>query len=167
MNIETKNTILSLWGEKNAACSTLTVVRNFRILSVTCKTYFGFLLNLFRACFIHGPLKCSVTGRACFNWHSRGPPCLCQGPDPLSALFFLYDRQQFFFFLAGCTASWEVGCSALESGTFSSSSPRQPTTGCSTATPAITCTRACGGTAFPGNAWHTQTVLVRIAVCIP
>lgn len=70
-------------------------------------------------------------------------------------------------FLAGCTASWEVGCSVPESGTYSSLSPRQLTTGCSTVTPAITCTRACGGTVCRGNAWHTQTASVRLAGCLP
>lgn len=142
-------------------------------VSVTCETFSGFLLNLFRPCFIHGPPNAPSQDVPALIGPAGGPH-VCQGPDLLSALpsFFLYDRQHFFFFyllslLAGCTASWEVACSAPESGTFSSSSPRQPTTGCSIATPAITCTRACGGTAFLGSAWHTQTVLVRIAVCLP
>lgn len=78
-------------------CS-LTVVRNFRILSVTCKTYFVFLLNLFRACFIHGPLKCSVTGRACFNWHGRGPPASVKVLTRSLPFFFCMTASIFFFF---------------------------------------------------------------------
>lgn len=67
-------------------------------VSVTCETFSGFLLNLFRPCFIHGPPNAPSQDVPALIGPAGGPH-LCQGPDLLSALpsFFLYDRQHFFF----------------------------------------------------------------------
>lgn len=63
---------------------------------------------------------------------------------------------------AGCTASWAEGCSVQAWGTSSWLFPQQPITGFSIASPAATCTRACGATACRGNASHTLTALVSV-----
>lgn len=96
----------------------------------------------------------------CYNWHSRDQ--MWESPELLCLCVCVSQC-----FLAECTASWEVGCSVPVLGTYSSLSPRQLTTGCSTVTPAITCTRACGGTVCREDVWRIQTALVRFAVCFP
>lgn len=113
------------------------------------------LLSVRGYCFIHIQRFSSLSNAMLWRWLTEQRPDVVRPwPAPLSICLSL--------FLAGCTASWEVGYSVPEWGTYFSSSPRQLTTGCSTAIPAITCIRVCGDTVCLGNAWHTQTALVRL-----
>lgn len=67
-------------------------------MSVTCETSFGFLLNLFRLCFIHGPPNALSQDVPALIGPAGGPTCVKVLTCSLAFFFFLYDRQHFFLF---------------------------------------------------------------------